>query len=73
MLLCSLYDLCITCSTANEVVQKCFCACVKSNRSKSLDANETDCIKRCTEKFIESSNRIAARFQELQEVNEQKE
>lgn len=43
--------------------------CVKSNRSKALDATETDCITRCTEKFIESSNRIAARFQELQDIS----
>ena len=58
----------LTSRTANEIVQSCFKSCVKSNRTKNLDAGERDCITRCTEKFIESSNRIAARFQELQDI-----
>ncbi len=58
--------------TSNQVVQNCFISCVKTFRSKKLDSSEVDCITTCTEKYIDATNRIFARFQEIQALEEGK-
>lgn len=59
-------------STSNQVVQDCFNMCVKTFRSKKLDTTEKDCITRCTSKYIDATNRIFSRFQEIQALEEEK-
>ncbi|OAO15584.1 Tim9-like protein [Blastocystis sp. ATCC 50177/Nand II] len=57
--------------SSNQAVQQCFTSCARNFRTKKLDSSEEDCIRRCTERFVEATNRIATRFQEIQSLAEQ--
>lgn len=50
--------------TYNGLVDRCFKECISSFRSKTLDASETDCAKKCVAKSMEYSNRVGRRFGE---------
>ena len=52
--------------TANRIVEKCFDKCVQSMRSKEMGEDETHCVENCTTKFIDLTNRLYARFQDIQ-------
>mmetsp|Transcript_32071 Transcript_32071/g.48372 ORF Transcript_32071/g.48372 Transcript_32071/m.48372 type:complete len:92 (+) Transcript_32071:90-365(+) len=51
----------------NNLVERCFGECITSFRSKTLDKPEEDCIKRCVQKYMSFSSRVAQRFQEKQQ------
>ncbi|KNB41444.1 hypothetical protein JH06_5165 [Blastocystis sp. subtype 4] len=55
--------------TANKVVEMCFRDCAKNFRSKELDKKESDCIRNCAGKYMELTNRIYRRYQEIQTSN----
>jgi import inner membrane translocase subunit TIM9 len=50
--------------TYNGLVDRCFNECVSSFRSKSLDTQETECVKKCVTKSMEYSQRVGRRFGE---------
>lgn len=50
--------------TYNGLVDRCFNECVSSFRSKALDSQETECIKKCVVKSMEYSQRVGRRFGE---------
>jgi import inner membrane translocase subunit TIM9 len=50
--------------TYNGLVDRCFNECISSFRSKTLDSQETDCIKKCVVKSMEYSQRVGRRFGE---------
>jgi len=51
-------------STYNNLVERCFSECVNTFRQKALDGQEEDCSKRCVQKFMTYSQRVAQRFAE---------
>ncbi|CAD7928051.1 unnamed protein product [Amoebophrya sp. A25] len=51
-------------STYNNLVERCFGECVNTFRQKSLDDGEENCAKRCVQKFMTYSQRVAQRFAE---------
>ena len=53
--------------TANRMVEKCFDKCVEALRSKHLGDGEIECVQNCTAKYLELTNRMYQRFQEIQE------
>lgn len=53
--------------TANRMVEKCFDKCVDTLRSKHLGEGEIHCVENCTSKYLEVTNRMYQRFQEIQE------
>ena len=50
--------------TYNGLVDRCFNECISSFRSKTLDTQETECIKKCVVKSMEYSQRVGRRFGE---------
>ncbi|KAF8476956.1 putative mitochondrial import inner membrane translocase subunit [Kalaharituber pfeilii] len=52
-------------NTYSNLVQRCFEDCVTDFTSKSLASKEDTCITRCVDKFVKSSERVGARFAEL--------
>mmetsp|Transcript_87860 Transcript_87860/g.138689 ORF Transcript_87860/g.138689 Transcript_87860/m.138689 type:complete len:94 (-) Transcript_87860:74-355(-) len=54
-------------NTYNNLVERCFSECVTSFRTKALDNTEEQCVKRCVQKFMSFSQRVAMRFQEKQQ------
>ncbi|CAE8611172.1 unnamed protein product [Polarella glacialis] len=59
-------------NTYNNLVERCFNECVTSFRTKGLDGTEEQCVKRCVQKFMSFSQRVAQRFQEKQQQLGQK-
>ncbi|CAK0808844.1 unnamed protein product [Prorocentrum cordatum] len=59
-------------NTYNNLVERCFNECVTSFRTKALESNEEQCVKRCVQKFMSFSQRVAQRFQEKQQQMGQK-
>ena len=57
----------------NQIVEKCFDHCVESMRSKRLGEGEVRCVENCTTKYLDLTNRMYSRFQDLQkyEMDEQ--
>jgi import inner membrane translocase subunit TIM9 len=51
--------------TYNNLVEKCFMGCVEEFKGKTLLAKEEQCVIKCTEKYINSTGRVAARFQDF--------
>ncbi|CAD7927646.1 unnamed protein product [Amoebophrya sp. A120] len=51
-------------NTYNNLVERCFGECVNTFRSKALDDAEEGCAKRCVQKFMSYSQRVAQRFAE---------
>lgn len=50
--------------TYNGLVDKCFNECISTFRSKALDNQETECVKKCVAKSMEYSQRVGRRFGE---------
>ena len=50
--------------TYNGLVDRCFNECVSTFRSKALDSQESDCVKKCVVKSMEYSQRVGRRFGE---------
>ena len=50
--------------TYNGLVDRCFNECISSFRSKTLDTQESECIKKCVVKSMEYSQRVGRRFGE---------
>lgn len=48
----------------SKLVQRCFDDCVNDFTTKSLVSREEGCVMRCVDKFLKSSERLGARFQE---------
>ncbi|XP_047968715.1 mitochondrial import inner membrane translocase subunit Tim9-like [Salvia hispanica] len=49
----------------SKLSQRCFDDCVTSFYRKTLGKQEEICVRRCTEKFLRLSTRVATRFAEL--------
>ena len=49
------------------MVEKCFDKCVDTLRSKHLGEGEIHCVENSTSKYLEVTNRMYQRFQEIQE------
>ncbi|TFK28041.1 chaperone [Coprinopsis marcescibilis] len=49
----------------SNIVDKCFNTCVNDFTSKTLSSKEDQCVFNCTEKFLKHSERVGARFGEL--------
>ncbi|KAG6417573.1 hypothetical protein SASPL_119757 [Salvia splendens] len=49
----------------SKLSQRCFNDCVTSFYRKTLGKQEEICVRRCTEKFLRLSTRVATRFAEL--------
>ncbi|PFH53968.1 hypothetical protein AMATHDRAFT_53669 [Amanita thiersii Skay4041] len=47
------------------LVEKCFNSCCNDFTSKALSSKEDQCISNCAEKFIKHSERVGARFAEI--------
>lgn len=47
-----------------NMVQRCFDDCVSDFSSKTLGSREENCVMRCVDKQLKSSERLGARFQE---------
>mmetsp|Transcript_112497 Transcript_112497/g.195203 ORF Transcript_112497/g.195203 Transcript_112497/m.195203 type:complete len:95 (+) Transcript_112497:122-406(+) len=56
----------------NNLVERCFNECITSFRTKALDNQEEQCVKRCVQKFMSFSQRVATRFQEKNQQMGQK-
>ncbi|XP_057772385.1 mitochondrial import inner membrane translocase subunit Tim9-like [Salvia miltiorrhiza] len=52
-------------SLYNKLSQRCFDDCVTTFYRKALGKQEEICVRRCTEKFLRLSTRVAMRFAEL--------
>jgi len=52
-------------NTYNGLVERCFNECVTHFKAKDLDASEKACVERCVQKFMAFSQRIGARFAEI--------
>ncbi|KAF8636016.1 hypothetical protein AX15_000176 [Amanita polypyramis BW_CC] len=48
-----------------NLVEKCFNSCCNDFTSKALSSKEDQCITNCTEKFLKHSERVGARFAEI--------
>ncbi|KAJ6508845.1 Tim10/DDP family zinc finger protein [Mycena sanguinolenta] len=48
-----------------KLVEKCFNTCVNDFTSKSLSSKEEQCVNNCAEKFMKHSERVSARFAEM--------
>ncbi|KAF7314229.1 zf-Tim10-DDP domain-containing protein [Mycena kentingensis (nom. inval.)] len=48
-----------------KLVERCFNTCVNDFTSKSLSSKEEACMNNCAEKFMKHSERVSARFAEL--------
>ncbi|KAF8349346.1 Tim10/DDP family zinc finger protein [Amanita rubescens] len=47
------------------LVEKCFNSCCNDFTSKALSSKEDQCIANCAEKFLKHSERVGARFAEV--------
>ena len=54
-------------NTYNNLVERCFNECATSFHTKALKQDEEACVKRCVQKFMYFSQRVAERFQEKQQ------
>mmetsp|Transcript_47841 Transcript_47841/g.108453 ORF Transcript_47841/g.108453 Transcript_47841/m.108453 type:complete len:99 (-) Transcript_47841:82-378(-) len=59
-------------NTYNGLVERCFNECITNFRTKSLESTEEQCVKRCVQKFMSYTQRVALRFQEKQQQMGQK-
>ncbi|KAJ7794126.1 Tim10/DDP family zinc finger protein [Mycena olivaceomarginata] len=48
-----------------KLVEKCFNTCCNDFTSKSLSSKEEQCVNNCAEKFMKHSERVSARFAEM--------
>ncbi|KAH9933120.1 mitochondrial import inner membrane translocase subunit TIM9 [Epithele typhae] len=48
----------------NNLVDRCFNACVNDFTSKALSSKEEQCVLNCTDKFFKHSERVGLRFAE---------
>ncbi|KAJ7212147.1 chaperone [Mycena pura] len=48
-----------------KLVEKCFNTCCNDFTSKSLSSKEELCVNNCAEKFMKGSERVSARFAEM--------
>jgi import inner membrane translocase subunit TIM9 len=55
----------------NGLVERCFCECVVSFRSKALTATEEKCVSTCAEKYMKHSGRVGQRFGEFTMAEQQ--
>ncbi|KAL1679139.1 Tim10/DDP family zinc finger protein [Schizophyllum commune] len=51
--------------TYSKIVERCFTSCCNDFTSKTLSSKEETCVMSCTEKFMKHSERVGARFAEL--------
>ncbi|GMM49978.1 protein transporter [Starmerella bacillaris] len=49
----------------SSLVERCFSDCVNDFTSERMTSKETDCVSKCSEKFLKHSERIGQRFQEM--------
>ncbi|KIK07948.1 hypothetical protein K443DRAFT_672830 [Laccaria amethystina LaAM-08-1] len=49
----------------SNIVEKCFNTCCNDFTTKALTSKEEACVTHCTEKFIKHSERVGARFSEM--------
>jgi mitochondrial import inner membrane translocase subunit TIM9 len=54
-------------TTYNSLVERCFSECVTHFREKELNEGESDCVKRCIQKFMQFSQRVGLKFSEKQQ------
>eukprot|EP00049_Salpingoeca_infusionum_P024647 m.16540 g.16540 ORF g.16540 m.16540 type:complete len:90 (+) comp7108_c0_seq1:163-432(+) len=52
----------------NNLTEHCFTACCHEFKGRKLTDTEKSCVDVCFQKFIQSSNRIGQRFQEVHGV-----
>ncbi|KAJ7644102.1 chaperone [Roridomyces roridus] len=52
-------------SMYGKLVEKCFQTCVNDFTSKSLSSKEDQCVNNCAAKFMAHSERVSARFAEM--------
>ncbi|KAH8825276.1 Tim10/DDP family zinc finger protein [Flagelloscypha sp. PMI_526] len=48
-----------------NMVERCFMTCCNDFTSKALSSKEEQCVMNCSEKFVKHSERIGARFAEM--------
>ena len=60
------------CSMYNNVVMRCFDACVHNFRSKTLDTVEVKCTEQCAERYIKLTQRVGLRFAEHQALQQKR-
>jgi import inner membrane translocase subunit TIM9 len=56
----------------NNVVMRCFDACVYNFRSKTLDKSEATCTEQCAERYIKLTQRVGLRFAEHQAMQQKR-
>ncbi|EGN97992.1 hypothetical protein SERLA73DRAFT_182805 [Serpula lacrymans var. lacrymans S7.3] len=49
----------------SSVVERCFNSCCSDFTSKALSSKEEQCVMNCADKFLKHSERVGARFAEL--------
>lgn len=59
-------------SMYNNVVMRCFDACVHNFRSKTLDTAEVKCTEQCAERYIKLTQRVGLRFAEHQALQQKR-
>ena len=59
-------------SMYNNVVMRCFDACVHNFRSKTLDTSEVKCTEQCAERYIKLTQRVGLRFAEHQALQQKR-
>ncbi|KII90770.1 hypothetical protein PLICRDRAFT_697252 [Plicaturopsis crispa FD-325 SS-3] len=48
-----------------NLVERCFTSCCNDFTSKSLSSKEEQCVMNCADKFLKHSERVGARFAEM--------
>jgi import inner membrane translocase subunit TIM9 len=56
----------------NNLVERCFDACVSSFRSKALDKSETACVEQCASRYVKMTQRVGLRFAEHQALQQKR-
>jgi len=49
----------------SNLVERCFNSCCNDFTSKALSSKEDQCLSNCADKFLKHSERVGARFAEL--------
>jgi len=49
----------------SNLVERCFNACCNDFTSKAMSSKEEQCLSHCADKFLKHSERVGARFAEL--------
>jgi len=49
----------------SNLVERCFTSCCNDFTSKALGSKEEQCVLNCADKFLKHSERVGARFAEL--------